>query len=91
MLSWLGFGSEPALGQRTPSEIVGYLVLVVIIPFSAIEAANLLNFSIVADLLAQFISFVSQVALAVVVFGPGGPAGNYHLCRSPGSTTDRHC
>jgi hypothetical protein len=71
VLSWLGFGSEPAEGQRTPSEIVGYLVLVVIILFSAIEAANLLNFSIVADLLAQFISFVSQVALAVVVFGLG--------------------
>jgi hypothetical protein len=71
VLNWLGFGSEPAEGQRTPSEIVGYLVLVVIILFSAIEAANLLNFSIVADLLAQFISFVSQVALAVVVFGLG--------------------
>jgi hypothetical protein len=71
VLSWLGFGSEPAEGQRTPSEVVGYLVLVVIMLFSAIEAANLLNFSIVADLLAQFINFVSQVALAVVVFGLG--------------------
>jgi hypothetical protein len=71
VLSWLGFGSEPAEGQRTPSEVVGYLVLVVIMLFSAIEAANLLHFSIVADLLAQFISFVSQVALAVVVFGLG--------------------
>jgi len=71
VLNWLGFGSELAKGQRTPSEVVGYLVLVVIMLFSAIEAANLLNFSIVADLLAQFISFVSQVALAVVVFGLG--------------------
>lgn len=71
VLSWLGFGSEPAEGQRTPSEVVGYLVLVVIMLFSAIEAANLLNFSIVADLLAQFINFAAQVALAVVVFGLG--------------------
>jgi hypothetical protein len=71
VLNWLGLGSEPAEGQRTPSEVAGYLVLVVIMLFSAIEAANLLNFSIVADLLAQFINFAAQVALAVVVFGLG--------------------
>jgi hypothetical protein len=71
VLTWLGLGSEPAEGQRTPSEVVGYLVLVVIILFSAIEAANLLHFAIVAELLAQFIDFAAQVALAVVVFGLG--------------------
>ncbi|MFC1975221.1 mechanosensitive ion channel [Chloroflexota bacterium] len=71
VLTWLGLGGEPVEGQRTPSEVVGYLVLVVIMLFSAIEAANLLNFTIVADLLAQFINFVAQVAVAVVVFGLG--------------------
>lgn len=71
VLTWLGLGSEPAEGQRTPSEVVGYLVLVAIMLFSAIEAANLLNFTIVADLVAQFLNFAAQVALAVIVFGLG--------------------
>ena len=71
ILSWLGLGREPVEGERTPSEVVGYLVLVAIMLFSAIEAANLLNFTIVADLLAQFIDFAAQVVLAVVVFGLG--------------------
>lgn len=71
VLSWLGLGGEPVEGQRTPSEVVGYLVLVAIMLFSAIEAANLLGFSIVAELVAQFIDFAAQVILAVVVFGLG--------------------
>jgi hypothetical protein len=71
ILSWLGLGKEPVEGERTPSEVVGYLVLVAIMLFSTIEAANLLNFTIVAVLLAQFIDFAAQVVLAVVVFGLG--------------------
>ncbi|MBN1427094.1 MAG: mechanosensitive ion channel [Anaerolineae bacterium] len=67
----LGLGKEPTEGQRTPSEIVGYLVLIGIMLFSAVEAANLLGFAVVADLTAQFISFAGQVGLAVVVFALG--------------------
>jgi hypothetical protein len=71
VLGWLGLGGEPAEGQWTPSEVVGTVVLVAIILFSTIEAANLLGFAIVADLIAQFIDFAAQVLLAVVVFGLG--------------------
>lgn len=57
--------------QRTPSEVVGYLVLVVIMVFSAIEAANLLGFEILAVILAQLLRYAGQVAVAIVVFGLG--------------------
>lgn len=71
VLTWVGLGGEPAEGQRTPSEVAGYLVLVAIMLFSAIEAAELVKFAMVAVLLAQFIDFAAQVALGVVVFGLG--------------------
>jgi hypothetical protein len=62
---------EPIVEQRTPSEVVGYLVLVLIMIFSAIEAANLLGFGIVATILAQLLRIAGQVAVAVLVFGVG--------------------
>lgn len=56
-----------AAGGKTPSDVVGYLVLTGIVLFASIEAAEMLGFTIVAGLLAQFISFAGQVALAAVV------------------------
>jgi hypothetical protein len=56
-----------AAGGKTPSDVVGYLVLTGILVFASIEAAEMLGFAIVAGLLAQFISFAGQVALAAVV------------------------
>jgi hypothetical protein len=63
--------TEPVVEQRTPSEVIGYLVLVLILIFSAIEAANLLGFGIVATILAQLLRIAGQVAVAVLVFGVG--------------------
>lgn len=63
--------AEPVVRQRTPSEVVGYLVLVAVMIFAAIEASNLLGFESVAVILAQFLRFIGQVALAAVVFGLG--------------------
>ena len=62
---------EPAEGERTPSEIVGYLVLVGIILFASIEALQLLGFGSVAELVARFTSFAGHVVLGFVVFGIG--------------------
>jgi hypothetical protein len=56
-----------AAGGKTPSDVVGYLVLTGILLFASIEAAEMLGFTIVANLLAQFIAFAGQVALAAVV------------------------
>lgn len=71
ILARLGIGKEPAEGQRRPSEVVGYLVLVAILLFAAIEASRLLGFATLAELLAQFTVFAGHVILGLVIFGVG--------------------
>ncbi len=71
ILARLGVGREPAEGERTPSDIVGYLVLVGIMLFATIEASNLLGFAQVGNLVSEFTAFAGQVVLGVIVFGIG--------------------
>jgi hypothetical protein len=71
ILTWLGLGEEPAEGERTPSEIVGYLVLVAIMLFASIEAFRLLGFGSVAELMTQFMGFAGQVILGLIIFALG--------------------
>ncbi|MFQ6014608.1 MAG: mechanosensitive ion channel [Anaerolineae bacterium] len=71
VLARLGLGKEPAEGERTPSEIVGYLVLVAIMLFATIEASRLLGFVLLADLVAQFTAFAGQVILGLIIFAIG--------------------
>ena len=58
-------------GQRTPSEIVGYLVLVAIMLFASIEAAGLLGFDVLSELIAQLTVLFGKVIVSVVIFGIG--------------------
>jgi hypothetical protein len=67
----LGLGKEPAEGQRTPSEIVGYLAFVAIMLFALIEASQILNFSLLADLIAGFTIFAGRVVLGLIIFEIG--------------------
>lgn len=71
ILTRLGLGKAPEEGQRTPSEIVGYLVLVAVMFLATIEALRLLNFDLLAEGLAQFTGFVGQVILGLVIFAIG--------------------
>ncbi|MDH4136134.1 MAG: mechanosensitive ion channel [Anaerolineae bacterium] len=71
ILARLGLGKEPGEGERTLSEIVGYLVLVAIMLFAAIEASRLLGFVLLADLVAQFTVFAGQVVLGLIIFAVG--------------------
>jgi uncharacterized membrane protein YcfT len=57
--------------ERTPSTIVGYLILVGIMLFASIEAAGLLGFEALAALVSGFVIFAGQVILGLVVFGVG--------------------
>lgn len=68
--------AEPADAERTPAEMVGYLVLVVIMLFAAIEAAGLLGFVELATLLAGLTVFVWQVILGLIILGIGLWLGN---------------
>jgi hypothetical protein len=67
----LGLGKEPGEGERTPSEIVGYLLLVAIMLFAGIEALDLLNFDLLAEGLAQLTAFAGQVILGLIIFAIG--------------------
>ncbi len=87
MLAGMGFNSVPEkLGLscdvdaqegkgaeivKTPSTFVGGLVLAGIMLFAAIEASELLGFSILSDLTSQFIVFASQVLTGVIILAIG--------------------
>jgi hypothetical protein len=72
VLGLIGLGSsQPASGQRTPSEVVGYLVLVGLMLFATIEAAQILGFEIVAVLVANLLTFAGQIILGIVILGIG--------------------
>ena len=64
----LGIGSEPEEGERTPAEIVGYLVLVAIMLFATVEAVGLLGFDVLATLVTQFMIFAAHVLLGLIIF-----------------------
>jgi len=64
----LGLGQEPVEGQRTPSDVAGYVVLVAAMVVAAMEASNLLGLTMLADLVRQFITFAGQLFVALVIF-----------------------
>ena len=70
ILAQLGLG-QPAEGGRTPSAVIGTLILVAILLFASVEAASLLGFVNLAEMLSGFITLGGQVILGTVVFGIG--------------------
>jgi hypothetical protein len=71
ILVWLGLGKEPAEGERKPSQLAGYLVLVAIMLFALIEASRILNFALMADLIYEFIVFAGRVLVGLVILATG--------------------
>lgn len=77
LLTGVGFDGIPARiglnmrGTRTPSQLVGYLILIAIMLFAAVSAAELLGSTFLADILTTFIGFLSQLVLAIIVLGIG--------------------
>jgi hypothetical protein len=67
----LGLSRQTSAGQRTPSEVVGYLVFVAIMLVAATEAARQLGFAVLADLITSFLMFSGQVILGLIIFGIG--------------------
>ncbi|MBU0509092.1 mechanosensitive ion channel [bacterium] len=71
LLVKLGIGREPKAGERTLSEIAGTVILVAIMLFASLEALNLLYFNLAAGLLQQFLVFIGNVLLGVLIFTVG--------------------
>ena len=77
LLAGVGFDSVPErigmnlAGTRTPSQLVGYLILVAIMLFAAVSSAELLGSAFLADILTTFVGFLGQLVLALIIFGIG--------------------
>jgi hypothetical protein len=63
-------GEKPG-SERSPSALVGYLVLVAVMLFASVEAAGLLGFQSLAALLSSFVVVAGKVVLGLVIFGVG--------------------
>ena len=73
----LGLAKEPAEGAGSPSNVVGYIVMVFIMLFAIMMAANLLNFTYVNELVAVLTQFLGMVILGVLVIGIGIFVANF--------------
>jgi hypothetical protein len=77
LLSGIGLDTVPEKlgitwsGQTTLSQWVGYLILVAIMLFATVSAAELLGSAALTEILNVFIAFFWKVVLAVIIFGVG--------------------
>lgn len=71
LMTRLGLSREGTKSQPTPSSIAGYLTRVMVMLFASIEAARLLGFTTLAELVARFTVFAGQAILGLTVFGVG--------------------
>ena len=81
LLAGIGFNSilvrlglakdEPGKGKRTPADVVGYVIVVIVMLFASLEAASALGFTAFAGLVAEFTTFVGQVLLGVLILALG--------------------
>ncbi len=67
----LGLAKQPVEGMGSPSNVVGYIVMVFIMLFAIMMAASLLDFPIVNSLVASLTQFLGLVILGVVIIGVG--------------------
>jgi hypothetical protein len=67
----LRVAKKPAHGAKTPGAIVGTLVLVTIMILASVEAARMLKFDALADLLAKLVVFGGHILMGLVILGVG--------------------
>lgn len=62
-------GAEPP--AKTPSQMVGYIVIVAIMLFALIEATQMLKFALLADIIYEFTLFAGHVLMGLIIFAIG--------------------
>ena len=67
----LGLTKELAEGARTPSQMVGYIVIAAVMLFALIEAAQMLKFALLADIIYEFTVFAGHVLMGLIIFAIG--------------------
>ena len=67
----LGVSKEPMTGRVTPSQIVGYLVLLGVMIMATLGATAILNFPALSLVVTQFLAFTWRIVVGLVIFGIG--------------------
>ncbi len=67
----LGLAKAGPRRQRTPSQVVGWLVMVAVILAAALAAFTMLHLDPLAQLLSGFIVFAGQIIAGLLIFGVG--------------------
>ena len=71
ILTRIGFSKTQMELQKSPSLVVGNLVLIVLMLFATAEAAELMGFDVVGQLMSQFLVFGGRVILGLVILAVG--------------------
>ena len=71
MTEKLGLRVSSEKTKYTLSEVAGYIVLVAVLLLAGIEAAAMLGFGFLAEVLSIFTAFGGQVLLALLIFAVG--------------------
>ena len=82
----LGLAKKAPTGAGSASNVVGYIVMIFIMLFAIIMAADLLGFAAVNEMIAVLTQFLGLVLLGVVVIGIGIFVANFvaNILRSAG-------
>ena len=73
----LGLTKSPPTGSSSATNVVGYIIMVFIMLFALMMAANLLGFSAVNELIAVLTQFLGLVLLGFVIIGVGIFVANF--------------
>ena len=71
ILARIGYRKAHVDGQKSPSVVAGNLVLIVLMLFATAEAAELMGFDVVEELMSQFLVFGGHVIMGLIILGIG--------------------
>jgi len=67
----LGIGRSGAEMKRTPSQLAGYLVVAAVMLFALVEAAQMLKFAWLAEMIHEFTIFAGHVLMGMIILAVG--------------------
>ncbi len=73
----LGLAKHPIEGAGSPTSVVGYIIMLFVVLFAVMMAADLLDFAVVNELVASLTQFLGLVLLGVVVISVGILVANF--------------
>lgn len=66
----LGF-AKPKEGTKSPSQLIGLIVIAAVMLFALIEAAGMLGFALLADIILEFTVFAGHVLMGLIILAIG--------------------